>query len=185
MQPCCCSKLASKHSAQPSFCLCQKREENNNQNKYSQNFTYSLWSTIDLNCFLWSIISNKLRYAFSDKTSAKQSAQLVCCSKSHNSNHTAQLSFCLKFAPKGNKLNLVQKTGTTIPYCQKAKTCAKHRGPLSCCSKLEKSLKRADNFEMSFSNKLVQNSVGKCAFARNWRWNTLRNCCFAWNWRHV
>ena len=41
--------------------------------------------------------------------------------------------------------------------------------PLSCWSKLEKSEKRADNFEMSFSIKLVQNSVRKCAVARNWR----------------
>ena len=34
--------------------------------------------------------------------------------------------------------------------------------------KLEKSQKRADNFEMSFSIKVVENSVRKCAFVRNW-----------------
>ena len=32
---------------------------------------------------------------------------------------------------------------------------------------------------MSFSIKLVQNSVRNLAVARNWRQNTLRNCRFA------
>ena len=32
---------------------------------------------------------------------------------------------------------------------------------------------------MSFSIKLVQNSVRNLAVARNWRQNTLRNCHFA------
>ena len=65
---------------------------------------------IDLHWFVWSIISNKLRFAVLDKTCAKQSAQLVCCSKSNKANHTAQLSFCLKFAPIVEKQNLVQNT---------------------------------------------------------------------------
>ena len=65
---------------------------------------------IYLNWFVWSIISNNLWSAFLDKTCAKQSAQLVCCSKLHKANQTAQLFLFLKFAPKVKKLNLVQKT---------------------------------------------------------------------------
>ena len=35
--------------------------------------------------------------------------------KSHKANHTGQLSFCRKFAPKVKKLNLVQKTVRNYP----------------------------------------------------------------------
>ena len=64
---------------------------------------------------MWSIIFNELRSAVLDKTCAKQSAQLVCCSKSHEANHTAQLSFCLKFANIVKKLNLVQNKVRNYP----------------------------------------------------------------------
>ena len=64
---------------------------------------------------MWTIISNEVRLAVCDKTCAKQSGKLVGCSKSHQANHTAQLSFCLKFAPIVEKQNFVQNTVRHYP----------------------------------------------------------------------
>ena len=111
---------APKHSAQLSFCFCQNVKKTTTRLNIlkilPQAYEEKQRKTTNwpkLVCVVNNIQQPSIW--FLDKRSAKQSAQLVCCSKSHKANHTAQLSFCLKFAPKVKKLNLVQKTVRNYP----------------------------------------------------------------------
>ena len=146
------------------------------------------------------------------------------------SKHSAQQSFCFKWATFLKKLKLVQNTvrnsavarnwpqvrlrncrfapnwnvllGTlslwetacaTVllieldAFCEKAKTCQKHRAQLCCCSKLASK----HSAQLSFCFKLtrivgkpkpVKNAVHNFPVSLNSPQITLRNCCFASNW---
>ena len=93
----------------------------------------------------------------------KGRAQLSYCS-TFAPNHTAQLSFCFKWAT----------------FLKKAKTCPKHRAQLSCCSKFTSK----HSAQLSFCFKLtrivrkpkpVKNAVNNFPVARNWPQITLCN----------
>ena len=59
----------------------------------------------------------EIRFAILDKTCKMQRTQPRCCSKLA-SNHSAQVSFCLKLVTFVKKLNLVQNTMRNCPLAQ-------------------------------------------------------------------
>ena len=59
----------------------------------------------------------EIRFAVLDKSCKMQRAQPCCCSKLA-SNHSAQLSFCLKLVTFGKKLNHVQNTLRNCPVAE-------------------------------------------------------------------
>ena len=59
----------------------------------------------------------EIRFPVLDKTCKMQRAQPCCCSKLA-SNHSAQLSFCLKLVTFVKKLNLVQNTMRNCPVAE-------------------------------------------------------------------
>ena len=162
MQLSCCSKFASKHSAQLSFCLKWatfyiklKLVQNTVRNPaFEQN-----WRDVGLrNCrFSWNwpvLLGSQNMW----KTLCKTFLLLVIAP-----NHTAQLSFCLE-----------------------GKAWGKHRAQLSFCSKLAPNHNAQLSFCLKWAAflikvKLVQNTVRNRAVAQNWPQVRLRNCRFAWN----
>ena len=103
-QVCCCLKLAPYHTTQLSFCLKLARIVNNLKlvQKTVRNCPVAqIWSQNILhnNCFRF----------------ARCVAQLFCCLKLEP-NHTAQLSFCLKWVTFVKKQEIVQNRARNCKF---------------------------------------------------------------------
>ena len=108
----CFLKFASKHSAEPSFCLKLARIVRKLKvvrNSVRKNFLLEI-GVETLCAKKLKLVQNTVRNCPVAKTCGKHRAQLACCSKL-SSKHSAHLSFCSKLAHIVRKPKPVKNVG--------------------------------------------------------------------------